>query len=453
MTDFEHLDHYDLLGVSRSASADEIKRAYRREISKYHPDRFVKATPEEQLYARLRSQRLTEAYSVLSNLSTRIAYNRGLAAQAGQTTPRPPAPPQQRDHQAELYEQAQSHLEHGRLLQAIGVLRQLQKINPFYRDSAELLAAAEAEINRRSERGPLAMPRPLLALGALIGGLAIVVLAAWLLTSRNATAGRNSLGSSASAVALATEVPTPAAAPTAAPRQPTAQPAAASVPTAAPSQPPTVPPTAAATEQPTAAPTEQPTEPPTPAPTAAPTPAETGTLLLRDNFTGAGWASINGGAWRVGYARGRYRVYGDTNTGAIWSYRTAPAPDTSIGVDVQVPQGEGGLLVRFVDEANYTSITVNPSQTSFRIEQHAGGAISVLAGGQTEVIDAGGEAINRLATRVRGERIQLLINGQQVADVVAQGSGDSARYGLLVIARDTPAEAYFDNLEIRQLDN
>ena len=445
MTDFEHLDHYDLLGVSRSASADEIKRAYRREISKYHPDRFVNATPEQQEYARRRSQRLTEAMRVLGNLNARIAYNRSPDGPAARSAPpRPPAPPQQRDHQAELYDQAQSHLESGRLLQAIGVLRQLQQINPFYRDSAELLAAAEAEINRRSARAPLALPRPLLAFGALLGGLAIVALATWLLTSRNATAGRNSLGSSASVVAISGEVPT--APPQ--PPQPTAAPAAPA-PTAAPTEPPT----AAPTEPPTAAPTEPPTALPTSTATTTRVAAEPGELLSTDNFAGGGWASIDGGAWRVGYARGRYHVYGDTNTGAIWSYRTAPVQDASVAVDVRVLQGEGGLLVRFVDEANYTSITLNPSQTSFRIEQHAGGAVNVLAGGQTEAISAGGEAINRLAARVRGERIQLLINGQQVADVAQRGAGESERYGLLVIAKDSPAEAYFDNLEIRQLDS
>src|SRR5262249_56769720 len=151
MSDFENLDYYALLGVSRSASLDEIKRAYRREISKYHPDRFVNGTPEEQTYARQRSQRLTEAYRVLSDFAERSAYNRGQSAAAfGSHPPRhAPPPAQPRDHQAELYEQAQRHLEGDRLLQAIGVLRQLQQINPFYRDSAEQLPAAQAPLHPR----------------------------------------------------------------------------------------------------------------------------------------------------------------------------------------------------------------------------------------------------------------------------------------------------------------
>ena len=81
MSEFENLD-YSLLGVSRSASLDEIKRAYRREISKFHPDRFVNGTPEEKAYAGERSQRLTEAYRVLSDFAERSAYNRSQPAAA-----------------------------------------------------------------------------------------------------------------------------------------------------------------------------------------------------------------------------------------------------------------------------------------------------------------------------------------------------------------------------------
>lgn len=452
MADFEHLDYYELLGVARSASADEIKRAYRREISKYHPDRFVGATPAEQEYAQLRSQRLTEAYSVLSDFNARSAYNRGQPPPAGKSRPpRPSEPPQHRDHQAELYEQAQAHIEAGRLLQAIGALRQLQQINPFYRDSADMLAAAEAELNRRSDRQGRRLPRPVLAIGALVGGVALVALAAWALNSRDATAGRNAGSATSQAAAVMTELPTRAPEPTTGREQPTA----GVPPTSAPTELATVAPTEAPTaEPPTAAPPTEPPppEPPTAFPTATPVVEEPGQLLLQDDFSGGGWADMNGGVWRVGYSNGRYRVRGEANTGAIWSYRTAPARDASIGVDVQVPEGEGGLLVRFLNENNYVSVTLNPAQTSFRVEEQSGASINVLAGGQSEVIAAGADATNRLVVRVRGDRMQVLVNGQQVADIAAPGMPNSTRYGLLVIAKGGASEAYFDNLEIRGLE-
>ncbi|HRC75358.1 MAG TPA: DnaJ domain-containing protein, partial [Kouleothrix sp.] len=178
MSDFEHLDYYELLGVSRSASFDEIKRAYRREISKFHPDRFVNAPPDDQAYASERSQRLTEAYAILSDFAARNAYNRGQPAERGARPPRPSTPPQQRDYQAELYDQAISHLGAGRQLQAIGALRQLQQINPFYRNSAELLAQIEAQLNHREERPPRRF-RPLVIAGTITGGIVLVALAAW----------------------------------------------------------------------------------------------------------------------------------------------------------------------------------------------------------------------------------------------------------------------------------
>lgn len=64
-------DYYDILGVSRTASADEIKRAYRRLALKWHPDRN-KDDPE----AEQRFKRLNEAYEVLRDPATRAKYDK-----------------------------------------------------------------------------------------------------------------------------------------------------------------------------------------------------------------------------------------------------------------------------------------------------------------------------------------------------------------------------------------
>jgi hypothetical protein len=448
MSDFENLDYYTLLGVSRSASLDEIKRAYRREISKYHPDRFANGTPEEKAYASQRSARLTEAYRVLGDFAERSAYNRSTPATSAIRVPRPaPAPTQPRDHQAELYEQALRHLAEDRLLQGIGVLRQLQQINPFYRDTAEQLAAAEARLNQPKAPTAPRRPRPLLVAGGVVGGLALAVLAAWAIGMRGATAGRNPAATSgiptqggAPAAIVATSLPTQPPEPTAAAATPS-EPAPTSIP------PSPVPPT----EPPTAVPSPTPIDFPTVTPTAVQA-GETGELLLADSFAQGGWADLRGPGWQVGYQGQRYRISASRGVGTIWSYRTGPARDVSIGVDLQATTGEGGLLVRFQDANNYVSVSLNPSRTSFRVEQHDGGAVNVIAGGQSEAIQSSADATNRLVVRLRGSSMEILVNGQSLASADAPGAPDSARYGLLVITNDSAAEAFFDNLEIRRLD-
>jgi hypothetical protein len=447
VSDFEHLDYYELLGVARSASLDDIKRAYRREISKYHPDRFVNSTPDEQAYARQRSQRLTEAYGVLSDFATRSAYNRSQTPIGHMS--RPPRPPaaaaQPRDYQAELYEQAQKHLAEGRLLQAIGALRQLQQINLFYRDSAELLAAAEAQLNQRQARASRRIPRPLLAAG-LVGGIVVVAIAAWAIGMRGATASRNPDSTSAPVALIATTQASQPPAPTFGPAPTAVEP----TPIMASPVPPTEAPTVAPTEAPTVAPTEAPTAAPPAAPTLA---GEEGTLLVRETFAQDGWATLRGPGWRVGYQSQRYHISASQGLGTIWSYRTTSSKDFSIGVDMQAPRGEAGLLLRFQDASNYVSVSLNPSRTSFRVEQHNADAIGVLAGGQSEAIKSGADAINRLVVRLGGSHLQILANGQVLADVDAPGAPNGARYGLLVITNESAAEAFFDNLEIRRLDS
>lgn len=63
-------DFYEVLGVSRGASSDEIQQAYRKLARKYHPD--VNKDPE----AEERFKELNEAYSVLSDPKTRARYDR-----------------------------------------------------------------------------------------------------------------------------------------------------------------------------------------------------------------------------------------------------------------------------------------------------------------------------------------------------------------------------------------
>jgi len=66
----EYKDYYDVLGVSRDASQDEIRRAYRRLAREYHPD--LNADPD----AEERFKELGESYEVLSDPDKRGRYDR-----------------------------------------------------------------------------------------------------------------------------------------------------------------------------------------------------------------------------------------------------------------------------------------------------------------------------------------------------------------------------------------
>ena len=67
----EKKDYYEILGVSKSATDDELKKAYRKMAKKYHPD----ANPDDKAGAEAKFKEVNEAYEVLSNPQKRKMYD------------------------------------------------------------------------------------------------------------------------------------------------------------------------------------------------------------------------------------------------------------------------------------------------------------------------------------------------------------------------------------------
>uniref|UniRef100_A0A3Q4C081 J domain-containing protein n=1 Tax=Mola mola TaxID=94237 RepID=A0A3Q4C081_MOLML len=78
-------EYYQVLGVRRDASADDIKKAYRRLALRWHPDK----NPENKEEAEKKFKELSEAYEVLSDANKRSIYDRyGKAGLTGNNTGR-----------------------------------------------------------------------------------------------------------------------------------------------------------------------------------------------------------------------------------------------------------------------------------------------------------------------------------------------------------------------------
>ena len=81
----EYKDYYKTMGLERSASAEEIKKAYRKLARKYHPDVSTEENAEEQF------KQVSEAYEVLRDPEKRAAYDQfGSNWKAGQEFRPPP---------------------------------------------------------------------------------------------------------------------------------------------------------------------------------------------------------------------------------------------------------------------------------------------------------------------------------------------------------------------------
>ncbi len=62
-------DYYDILGVSKNASKDEIRKAYRKQALEWHPDRNKSSEAEKKF------KEINEAYEILSDLEKKAAYD------------------------------------------------------------------------------------------------------------------------------------------------------------------------------------------------------------------------------------------------------------------------------------------------------------------------------------------------------------------------------------------
>lgn len=80
----KYKDYYGVLGVERSAGAEDIKKAYRRLARKYHPDVSKDPEGEEKF------KELAEAYETLKNPEKRAAYDQLGSYQPGQDFQPPP---------------------------------------------------------------------------------------------------------------------------------------------------------------------------------------------------------------------------------------------------------------------------------------------------------------------------------------------------------------------------
>jgi hypothetical protein len=407
--DFEKLNHYQILNVARGASLNEIKKAFRQEIATYHPDRYVRASADEKQYARARSQRLNEAFRVLRDTKLREHYDVSMTGTpAG--TPRPSVavptgPLTPRDHQAELYEAAQRHIESGRLIQAVGVLRRLQQINPFYRDVAALLATTEATINARQMTMPHESIRRTSWLTiSIILIVAILVAIVWLLSGRSEISGAKV--------------------------EPTSEVANVVVDTATPIV--------------TRTPRRTATRTPLPA-----TPTLAQDVLLDDTFVTAEWAEATGDTWSISYSGKRYVLKAQQNGDAAWSYQPFNQNDVRISAEMQIIGGQGGVIVRYRSEEDFVAVVIEPQTQRYRIVQRQGLMFVDLSEGTHPAISTSANIGNLIDVDVVGQDLTLTINGNVVKSLTIDTMADSSRFGMIAIPVGQDAEVAFDRLTVR----
>lgn len=142
--------HYEILGLPRTATKDQIKRRYRQLVRKYHPD-----VAQDKEAAKAAFIQITEAYNTLINDDRRVIYDASLDAEMFRVELKRPEPPPSsqaarssattsagsRGHSAQSpgtrasqaqkwVREAQDYFIRGQFRQAIWACREAQKLDP-----------------------------------------------------------------------------------------------------------------------------------------------------------------------------------------------------------------------------------------------------------------------------------------------------------------------------------
>lgn len=132
-------NYYELLGVSRVASEDEIKRAYFSLARKYHPDRFNNSISDQALINEVFNA-ITTAYRTLSDAEKRKQYDQQLVAPAQETA-------DDLAKKAEVkYRQGRTLYNQGMYEEAIIFLEEALRLKRARADYYLLLAMAESKL-------------------------------------------------------------------------------------------------------------------------------------------------------------------------------------------------------------------------------------------------------------------------------------------------------------------
>ena len=91
--------YYDLLGLPRSASFEDVKHAFRREIAKYHPDKVQHLGHEFEEIAASKAAVLTQAYKTLGDPDARAEYDARIGERAPEPVVSQPSQPSTREPQ------------------------------------------------------------------------------------------------------------------------------------------------------------------------------------------------------------------------------------------------------------------------------------------------------------------------------------------------------------------